>query len=199
VGARVAPGTRYEYCTADSQVLDWVRERATGIPFIAACARLWAALGSGTDAVVAVDADGVALAGGGLAATARDWSRIGVLQVDGTAPGGQRLLGAAWVDAASRPSLPFLRPGRLPDTLSAHVGFGHHWWPLDDAGHRVSADGSRGQFVYVDRPRRVVVVKTSAWPHADPAHDRHCRDLSYRVLPAVADSAFRATRERITQ
>jgi hypothetical protein len=45
----------------------------------------------------------------------------------------------------------------------------------------------------------VVVVKTSAWSHADPAHDARCRDLSYRALPAVADSAFRATRERITQ
>jgi len=199
VDVRSAPGTRFEYSTADSQVLDWARERATGQPFPAACAQLWAALGAGAAAAVAVDGDGVALAGGGLAATARDWARIGVLQADGTAPDGQRLLGAAWVDAASRPSLPFLRPGRLPDTLSAHVGFGHHWWPLDDAGHRVAADGSRGQFVYVDRPRRVVVVKTSAWPYADPAHDRHCRDLSYRTLPAVADAAFRATRERIMQ
>ncbi|HVH24729.1 MAG TPA: serine hydrolase domain-containing protein, partial [Pseudonocardia sp.] len=33
VGTRGAPGTRFEYCTADSQVLDWVRERATGVPF----------------------------------------------------------------------------------------------------------------------------------------------------------------------
>jgi CubicO group peptidase (beta-lactamase class C family) len=202
VGARAAPGTRYEYCTADSQVLDWVRERATGVAFPAACARLWAALGAGSDAAVAVDGDGVALAGGGLAATARDWARIGLLQVDGTAPGGERLLDRGWVDAASRPSLPFLAAGRLPGTLSAHVGFGYHWWPLDDAGRRVSADGSRGQFVYVDRPRRVVVVKTSAWPHADPAHDRYCRDLSYRTLPAVADAALRDTRdtrERTTQ
>ena len=27
----VPPGTRFAYCTADSQVLDWVRERATGL------------------------------------------------------------------------------------------------------------------------------------------------------------------------
>ena len=33
VGARYPPGTRYAYCTADSQVLDWVRERATGVAF----------------------------------------------------------------------------------------------------------------------------------------------------------------------
>jgi CubicO group peptidase (beta-lactamase class C family) len=189
VGPRYPPGTRYAYCTADSQVLDWVRERATGIPFRSALTDLWRDLGGATGAVVGVDGDGVALAGGGVAATAGDWARVGLLQVDGTRPGGERLLDRAWVDDASRPSCAFLRPGRLPSPLSAHVGFGRHWWPLDDAGHRVSADGSRGQFVYVDRPRRVVVVKTSDWAHPDPEHDRHCRDLSYLTLAAIAGAA----------
>ena len=81
VGAGVAPGTRYAYCTADSQVLDWVRERATGVTFADDL----------TDAVdragllrptpyVGVDGAGVALAGGAVAATARDWARIGMLR-----------------------------------------------------------------------------------------------------------------------
>jgi len=51
------------------------------------------------------------------------------------------------------------------------------------------ADGMRGQFVYVDRPRRTVVVKTSAWPYEDPWWDRQCRDLSYLALPAIAKAA----------
>ena len=46
-----------------------------------------------------------------------------------------------------------------------------------------------GQFVYVDRPRRTVVVKTSAWPYADAWWDRQCRDLSYLALPAIAEVA----------
>jgi len=64
-----------------------------------------------------------------------------------------------------------------------------------DAGTRVAADGSRGQFVYVDRPRRTVVVKTSAWPYGDAAHDTHCRDLTYRTLPRIAATV--ASRERV--
>ena len=70
VGTRCPPGTRFEYCTADSQVLDWVRERATGVPFPEALQQLWADLGATADAAVAVDGDGVALAGGGVAAVA---------------------------------------------------------------------------------------------------------------------------------
>ena len=103
-------------------------------------AELWRDLGCTEDAVVAVDGDGVALAGGGVAAAAGDWARIGLLQLDGAAPA--RLPGRAWVEIASRPSLPFLRPGRLPAPLSTHVGFGYHWWPLDDARH---ARGRRRQ------------------------------------------------------
>jgi CubicO group peptidase (beta-lactamase class C family) len=191
VGSRCAPGIRYEYCTADSQVLDWVRERATGVPFAPAVAELWRDLGCVADAAIAVDGEGVALAGGGLAAAARDWARIGLLQLDGTAPDGRRLLEPSWVHESSRPQLPFLRPGRLPAALSTHVGFGYHWWPLDGRGDRVSADGSRGQFVYLDRPSRVVVVKTSDWPFADPWHDRRCRDLTYLALPDIARAVIR--------
>ena len=84
----------------------------------------------------------------------------------------------------------FLRPGRRPERCQ-HVGFGYHWWPLDGRGDRVSADGSRGQFVYLDRPRRVVVVKTSDWPFADPWHDRQCRDLTYLALPDIARAVIR--------
>jgi CubicO group peptidase (beta-lactamase class C family) len=172
-------------------VLDWVRERATDVPFAPAVAQLWRELGCVADAAIAVDGEGVALAGGGLAAAARDWARIGLLQLDGTAPDGRRLLEPSWVHESSRPQLPFLRPGRLPAALSTHVGFGYHWWPLDGRGDRVSADGSRGQFVYLDRPRRVVVVKTSDWPFADPWHDRQCRDLTYLALPDIARAVIR--------
>jgi CubicO group peptidase (beta-lactamase class C family) len=192
VAQAAPPGTRYEYCTADSQVLDWVRERATGAGFVDALTTLWRLLGCESDAVVATDADGVALAGGGLAATARDWGRLALLQLDGTvadAGGRRRLLSERWLRASAVPARPFLRPGRLPSTITTHAGFGYHWWPLDDEGRRLTADGSRGQFGFVDRDLGVVVVKTSRWAYADPLADRQCRDLCYLGLPVLARAA----------
>ena len=188
------PGSRFEYCTADSQVLDWVRERATGMTYAVALQRLWARVGATDDAVVGVDEDGVAMAGGALAATARDWARVALLQLDGTVGGAglDRVVDPSWTDLTSLPSLPFLRPGRLPSTITTHAGFGGHWWPLDDAGRRVTADGSRGQFAYADRDLGVVVVKTSQWPYADFVVDRQCRDLSYLGLPVIAEAAAAA-------
>ena len=183
----VPAGTRFAYCTADSQVLDWVRERATGRSYADDVVRLWEALGCTRDAYVAVDGTGVALAGGGLAATARDWARVAVLAVDGCGPGGERLLDRAWVEAADRPSYPFLAVGRLPSSITTHAGFGYHWWPMDDAGHRVTADGSRGQLACADRRTGAVVVKTSQWPYDDFLVDRQARDLSYLGLHALLD------------
>ena len=147
----VAPGTRFSYCTADSQVLDWVRERATGRTYADDVARLWRDLGCTRDAAVAVDGAGVAMAGGGLAATARDWARVALLAVAGGNHRGESLLDPDWVQAAARPAYPFLGVGRLPSSITTHAGFGYHWWPMDGTGRRVTADGSRGQFACADR------------------------------------------------
>jgi CubicO group peptidase (beta-lactamase class C family) len=190
------PGTRYAYCSPDSMVLDWVRERATGQPFADALADLWRLVGAEQPGVVGLDAPaeegGIAIAAAALALTARDWARIGLLQVDGRWNGNQ-VVDPDWVEASSRPERSFLLPGRLPSTITTHAGFGYHWWPLDDCGTRIMADGMRGQFVYVDRPRRTVVVKTSAWPYEDRWWDRQCRDLCYLALPAIAEAAASAT------
>ena len=183
-----APGTRWEYSTADSQVLDWVRERATGRTYAEAVRELWGTLGCVGDAVVGVDADGAAMAGGGLAACAEDWLRVAALQLTGRA-GEQEVLTPGWIEASSTPSRPWLAPGRLPSTVTTHAGFGRHWWPLDAAGRRVTSDGSRGQFGFVDRDRGVAVLKTSRWPYDDPWVDRQMRDLSYLALPLVANAA----------
>ena len=186
------PGSRYAYCSPDSMVLDWARERATGQTFAAGLAEVWRLVGAEHPALVGLDGPaeggGVAMAAAALAATARDWARIGRLQIDGTWDG-VPVVSPGWVEASSRPEQAFLQPGRLPSTITTHAGFGYHWWPLDGAGERVMADGMRGQLVYVDRPRRTVVVRTSAWPYADPWWDRRCRDLCYLALPAIAEAA----------
>ncbi len=192
VPARSAPGTRYEYCTADSQVLDWVRERATGLTYPEALGELWDALGCCSPAYVGADGAGRVH---GRRQPRRHRPRLGSA---GHAParrhGGRAPRAGLGLDPAQhrwRPT-PFCATGRLPSSISTHVGFGLHWWPTDDTGRRVAADGSRGQFTYVDRDLDVVVVKTSQWPYDDPLADRQCRDLSYLGLPAVAEAATRS-------
>ena len=190
-----APGTRFSYCTADSQVLDWVRERATGRSYAEDAAGLWRDLGCTHDAVVAIDGAGVALGGGGLAASARDWARVARLAVSGANDRSESLLDPDWVQAAGRPAYPFLGVGRLPSSITSHAGFGYHWWPMDGGGRRLTADGSRGQFACADRVSGAVVVKTSQWPYDDFLVDRQARDLSYLGLHALLDTIPPRTKE----
>jgi CubicO group peptidase (beta-lactamase class C family) len=189
------PGTSFNYCSPDSLVLDWVRERATGQTWAEVLAGLWSTIGAEHPAIVGLDgpseAGGVAMAASSFAASARDWARIGALQVDGCWNGRPRI-DPDWIVASSRAEQVFLEPGRLPSTITTHAGFGYHWWPLEPGGRRLTADGMRGQFVYVDRDLRTVVVKMSAWPYGDPWWDRQCRDLSYLGLPAIASAAAAA-------
>ena len=137
IPAGAEPGTRYAYCSPDSMVLDWMRERATGQSFPDALAEVWQTVGAERPAVVGLDAPaasgGVAMAAAALAVSARDWARIGWLQVDGTW-GDTVVVDPSWVVASSRPELPFLHPGRLPSTITTHAGFGYHWWPTTDDG-----------------------------------------------------------------
>lgn len=194
----VPPGTRFAYCSADSQVLDWVRERATGRSYAEDAARLWRALGCTADAYMAVDGAGTALAGGGLAAIARDWARVAGLAVAGRTAGGEQLLDPEWVEQAARPTYPFLGVGRLPSSITTHAGFGYHWWLMDDSGERLTADGTRGQFACADRRTGAVVVKTSRWPYDDFLVDRQARDLSYLGLHALLDAvAVPRTHQRL--
>jgi CubicO group peptidase (beta-lactamase class C family) len=188
VAQKDPPGTQWEYNTADSQVLDWVRERATGKTYAEELTELWRVLGCVTDAVVGVDAEGVALAGGALAACAEDWLRLAALQLTGTAYD-ERVLDPDWVRRSSTPMAPWLEPGRLPSSITTHAGFGYHWWPLVPDGVRVTSDGSRGQYGYVDRELGVAVLKTSLAPYDDWLVDRQQRDLSYLGLPLVAAAA----------
>ena len=50
--AGVGPGTRYAYCSPDSMVLDWARERSTGTSYPDALAEVWATIGAERPAAV---------------------------------------------------------------------------------------------------------------------------------------------------
>ena len=184
----VPPGTRFAYCTADSQVLDWVRERATGR---SVRRRRRAAVGGARLHPRRRRRRRRRRASRWPAAAsprrARDWARVAARSPWTAAA--DAASGCSTATGSRRPPGRRTRScavGRLPSSITTHAGFGYHWWPMDDAGHRVTADGSRGQFAYADRRTGAVVVKTSQWPYDDFLVDRQARDLSYLGLHALA-------------
>ena len=74
------------------------------------------------------------MAGGGLAACARDWARGRRCSSSPARRTARPVLDPEWVAPLLTPPLPWLEPGRLPSSITTHAGFGYHWWPLDADG-----------------------------------------------------------------
>lgn len=160
---RARPAGSYnDYISSDSIALGLALEAATGVPnetYLAT--RLWGPMGAETDAYWSTGRAGPVLPFCCLNATLRDYARFGQLMRDGGAWNGVQIVPAPWVDISTRPSAPRLEPGENPASFWT-FGYGYHWWVPDAPEEAFLAIGIWGQYIYVDRARDVVIVKTSA-------------------------------------
>ena len=186
------PGSRYAYCTPDSLALDWARERATGEP-----------LPGRAGAPVAGARGGAGRPWSGWTSRAASpWPAArwpppratgrASARCRSTAGGRDRqVVSRAWVQASSRPEREFLAPGRLPSTITTHVGFGVSLVAAGP-GRRARHGRRDAQQLRVTSTGRTAALSSSrrsAWPYEDAWWDRQCRDLCYLALPAIADAA----------
>lgn len=161
-------GGRFEYRSILTDVLGLVLERAagTGASFAEVLGReLWDPMGAETDAYVTVDAEGFAVADGGICVSLRDLARFGRLVLDGGVVDGREIVPAEWLQdtlAGGDDSADAF----APDEHSAELPGGHYrnqWWV--PAGRRVFVGrGIHGQFLFVDRGTRTVIALLSTWP-----------------------------------
>lgn len=173
--AEAPHGARFQYRSAETDVLGWVCERAAGRPMAELISTLiWQPIGAESDADMMCDATEVAYHDGGLCATARDLARFGQMLLDGgTVPDGDdderevvpaRWLREAWaVDAdirsvfAASPNEHSMRGGWYRDQF---------WFRPGAFGDVLLCLGIHGQMIHVSRRTRTVCVKLSTWPDA---------------------------------
>ncbi len=160
-------GRRLQYCSATTDALAWVVERATGRRYHQVLSdELWSRLPTESDAVITVDPGGFGFANGGVACTARDLARVGQLLLDGGAVSGDQVVPESWaagllaggdVAAAAGSAFQQVHPGG---------SYLRQWWSTGDAHGVVYGAGIHGQYLWVDPTARVVVAKFGAHPDA---------------------------------
>jgi CubicO group peptidase (beta-lactamase class C family) len=156
-------GERFHYISPNSDMLGWVLERASGLPYADALSRyLWGPIGAESEADVTVDRYGAARAAGGLCVIARDMARLGQLVVDG---GGGGVSEAFVTDLETAGDTDAWAAGDYAAFLPGGAYRSCWYQPRVDAGVLL-AIGIHGQLIYADRHRRVVVAKQSSWPVA---------------------------------
>ena len=155
-----APGTIWNYNTGETFIVGAVLEGATHKPLAEYLSqKIWKPWGMEYEAQWQLESPkGMGWAGGGLAATLRDFGRLGLLvQADGVIDG-KRMVPEGWFDEA----------GTAKEIAGKTVEYGYLWWTYPKAddvhGGAFQAQGIFGQHLYINRKEKVVIVVLSAQP-----------------------------------
>ncbi|HSO47638.1 MAG TPA: serine hydrolase, partial [Rhizobiaceae bacterium] len=148
-------GSVRQYTSIDTHILAMVLRAVTGkdLPELMQ-ETLWAGLGVESDAYYLTDGNGIAFALGGLNITSRDYARFGQMMLDLGRFNGKQLVPLAWAIDSVKSS--------APKAEQDPFGYGYQWWVPVNADDEFYAIGIYGQYIYVNRPARIVIVKTSA-------------------------------------
>jgi hypothetical protein len=153
------PGSVFNYATLDTSVLGCILEKAVGMTGARYMSeKLWKPAGMENDAYWIMDGPpsvGREFFGAGLAATARDHARFGLMFLNNGLAGDKQVVPAAWVKEATVPD-----EGSEPAGPQEELGYQYQWWtvPGSDA---YSAIGLYHQFIYVDPANNLVIAKAS--------------------------------------
>jgi CubicO group peptidase (beta-lactamase class C family) len=166
--ARKPHGGPFSYISANTDLLGWAIERATGQTIAALLsARLWKPMGAEDAAYVTLDRTGLARCAGGLCATARDFARLGQLIVDGGKRGAREIIPAAVIgDITNNGDADVWKNGQWGKafaSISNNMRYRSGWYLVDDQPKTMFAMGIHGQNLFIDRANRIVVAKLSCW------------------------------------
>jgi hypothetical protein len=180
-------GREFTYRSADTDMLGWVCERASGTRMAdLISALIWQPIGAERDAEITCDPLGSAIHDGGISATARDLARFGQMLVDDGTTQGHPVVPEAWLASTRAPESDVREAFAVTDHEFALPGgwYRNQFWVIPGHGGPVLVClGIHGQLIYADRAARTVVVKLSSWP--DPQNTAYLLD-SLRACGALA-------------
>jgi CubicO group peptidase (beta-lactamase class C family) len=160
MGRRGPPGQRFEYVSANTNVLGLIAEAVTRQPFAEVLSdQIWRPVGAESNALLAISDEGYSYASGGVIARLRDIARLGQIL---TAPERFDVISPAQVEAMQhRDGVPFgeARQERLVADFGDDAPQREAWqWDMiwDDGG--MYKGGYLGQGLYVDPVRNLVIA-----------------------------------------
>jgi CubicO group peptidase (beta-lactamase class C family) len=163
------PGEVFRYKSGDNALLGLVLDRALGQETITSYTqrRAWTTLGMEADGVWTIDheGDGLEKTWCCLAATARDFAKLGRIYLEQGSWEGQEVLSRDWVEASTA--------GQVPNEawprdfkLVGWWNYGYQWWLASENEGDYFALGKDGQILYVN-PNRDLIILRLGWSTGD--------------------------------
>jgi CubicO group peptidase (beta-lactamase class C family) len=163
-------GGPFAYRSADTDMLGWVCERASGTRMADLISTLlWVPMGAEQDGEITCDPVGSAIHDGGVSAVARDVARFGQMLLDDGMIDGWPVVPATWLLDSHHPGPDVRDAFAQTDNESVLPGGWYRnkfWFVPTVHGPALVCLGIHGQMVYVNRTTRTVGVKLSSWPQA---------------------------------
>ncbi|UYO46213.1 beta-lactamase family protein [Rhodopseudomonas palustris] len=176
-------GGPFRYVSANTDLLGWAIERATGTSFATLVSDLlWRPLGAEQPASITTDRHGQARATGGFSMVARDFARIGQMMLDDGYRDGRTIVPPSWIDdlwtAGDRDAW---RLGEW-QKLFPYRNFSYRggWYVIHDQPKTMFAMGIHGQNLFIDPVNRLVIAKLSS---QSAAVDNAAWAVTHRALP----------------
>lgn len=171
-------GGRFVYRSADTDMLGWVVERATGSRMCDLISELiWQPMGAEHDAEITCDGYGSPVHDGGMSATARDLTRFGLLLMNQGEVDGRQVIPAEWLEEAISVNPDVRDAFRNGDSEPYLPGgwYRNQFWHVPArSGDIQMCLGIHGQMILVDPHTETVSVKFSTWP--DPQNPAYLID-----------------------
>ncbi|MCO6384750.1 serine hydrolase [Oceanicola sp. 502str15] len=150
------PGEIWRYVSMDTHVLGMVMRGATGQDMATLLGeRLLKPMGLEGRPTLLTDARGQGFVLGGLNMMLRDYALFGLLYLQDGRLGERRIVPYDWVRESTVPSA---------NTAPGATRYGLHWWIPKTGEGEFMAAGIYGQYIYVNRPARVVIAVSAADP-----------------------------------
>jgi CubicO group peptidase (beta-lactamase class C family) len=163
-------GGAFKYVSANTDLLGWALERATGKKVATLFSELlWQPMGAQGDALISVDRNGLGRCTAGISATARDLARVGQLVVDSGDAGQGSIVPPAWVDdTVANGDQQAWRSGEWGNLFKGmDVHYRNCWYVVNGTSPLLFAMGIHGQHLFVDRDNGIVVAKLSSQEQVD--------------------------------
>ncbi len=158
-------GTFNHYVSIDTQVLAFLLMEITGKSITELTQiHLWDPLGMEYDGSWIVDEDNIEIALGGLNASLRDYTKLGICYKNNGFLNGNQIIPSEWIKSSLLMDQDHLVPGK--HNLSSNIhGYGFQWWIPVNNQNAYAMGGIYNQYVYIDPVNDIVIAKLSANHH----------------------------------
>lgn len=156
----ILPGEKMTYSCGNSHLISSIIQKATLLDTISFAKKyLFSPLGI-NDFEWHQDSRGIPIGGFGMSMKTEDMLKFGVLFLNEGLWEGKTIIPAKWIEESTS--------GKL--ILSDLLSYGYHWWVLNNDEHQNKtyyAMGMRGQYIFINKTKRIVAVMTSNFEDND--------------------------------